>query len=331
MEPRRAGRQTDYVYNAHGQLTEQIDPADANGVRRRTSTIYATSAGGISRRSAVRICADTGATCGTNAPIQTEYDYARAQPLLPSAERRIDVAQSLTLTTITATMPPAGSPRPTGRWPAATTPTYKRYDVHGRPAGTIGPDPDGAGAMPRLAVRTSYDSADRPIRVETGTIARYRRTCAGDWTGFTPVAPPRRSTTARAARSASSCARARRARSGRSPNIATTIMGRLECTAVRMNPAAFASLPASACTLGTRAATVPTGSRATSTTPPASASSCARASAPPTSGTEATWAYNLNGQVTTVIDGNGNRAELRYDGHGRQDRWTFPSRRGRRL
>ena len=53
--------------------------------------------------------------------------------------------------------------------------------------------------------------------------------------------------------------------------------------------------------------------------------SCARASASPTRAAEATWAYNLNGQVTTVIDGNGNRAELRYDGHGRQDRWTFPS------
>ena len=26
-----------------------------------------------------------------------------------------------------------------------------------------------------------------------------------------------------------------------------------------------------------------------------------------------------------MIDGNGNRAALRYDGHGRQDRWTFPS------
>ena len=37
------------------------------------------------------------------------------------------------------------------------------------------------------------------------------------------------------------------------------------------------------------------------------------------------WAYNVNGQVSTMIDGNGNRAELRYDGHGRQDRWTFPS------
>jgi YD repeat-containing protein len=26
-----------------------------------------------------------------------------------------------------------------------------------------------------------------------------------------------------------------------------------------------------------------------------------------------------------MIDGNGNRAELRYDGYDRQDRWTFPS------
>jgi RHS repeat-associated protein len=42
-------------------------------------------------------------------------------------------------------------------------------------------------------------------------------------------------------------------------------------------------------------------------------------------GTEATWAYNLNGQVTTVIDGNGNQAALVYDGHGRQECWMFPS------
>ncbi|MEA3044453.1 MAG: hypothetical protein QOH47_2291 [Sphingomonadales bacterium] len=42
-------------------------------------------------------------------------------------------------------------------------------------------------------------------------------------------------------------------------------------------------------------------------------------------GTEATWAYDLDGRIATVIDGNGNRAELHYDGHGRQDRWTFPS------
>jgi len=43
---------------------------------------------------------------------------------------------------------------------------------------------------------------------------------------------------------------------------------------------------------------------------------------------EATWAFNLNGQVATAIDGNGNRAELHYDGHNRQDRWTFPENCG---
>ncbi|HEV2818698.1 MAG TPA: hypothetical protein VGW40_15920, partial [Allosphingosinicella sp.] len=29
---------------------------------------------------------------------------------------------------------------------------------------------------------------------------------------------------------------------------------------------------------------------------------------------EATWAYNASGQVVALIDGNGNRAELGYDG-----------------
>ena len=56
-------------------------------------------------------------------------------------------------------------------------------------------------------------------------------------------------------------------------------MGRLDCTAVRMNPAVFGSLPAAACTPARRGATAPTESPATSTTPPASACSCARASA----------------------------------------------------
>jgi hypothetical protein len=37
---------------------------------------------------------------------------------------------------------------------------------------------------------------------------------------------------------------------------------------------------------------------------------------------EATWDYNLNGQVTTVIDANGNEAALRYDGHGRHDAYA---------
>jgi RHS repeat-associated protein len=97
------------------------------------------------------------------------------------------------------------------------------------------------------------------------------------------------------------------------------------CEALRMNPAAFASLPASACTLGTAGAHGPdritrnvydaAGQRRQLRVGVGSADE----------GAAATWAYNLNGQITTMIDGNGNRAELRYDRHMRQDRWTFPS------
>jgi len=92
-----------------------------------------------------------------------------------------------------------------------------------------------------------------------------------------------------------------------------------------MNRTAFASLPASACTPGAAGSDGPdritrilydvAGQRLQLREGVGSAEE----------GTEASWAYNLNGQVTTIIDGNGNRAELRYDGHGRQDRWTFPS------
>jgi RHS repeat-associated protein len=42
-------------------------------------------------------------------------------------------------------------------------------------------------------------------------------------------------------------------------------------------------------------------------------------------GTEASRAYDVDGRIATMVDGNGNRADLHYDGHGRQDRWTFPS------
>jgi RHS repeat-associated protein len=103
-------------------------------------------------------------------------------------------------------------------------------------------------------------------------------------------------------------------------------LGRLECTAVRMNPALFASLPASACTPA-----LPAGGdgpdRITRNVYDAAGQRLQLREGVGTDveGTEATWDYNANGQVRTVIDGNGNRAELRYDGHGRQDRWTFPS------
>jgi RHS repeat-associated protein len=98
--------------------------------------------------------------------------------------------------------------------------------------------------------------------------------------------------------------------------------GRSDCTTIRMNAGDFASPPASACTQGTggndriaRTVYDLAGQRL----------QLRKGVGTAVEGAEASWAYDANGQVTTVIDGNGNRATMVYDGHGRQTCWMFPS------
>ncbi len=52
------GRQTDFVYNTLGQLTSRTDPADADGVRKKTIITWAAPTG-ISRMTTVQVCGDT--------------------------------------------------------------------------------------------------------------------------------------------------------------------------------------------------------------------------------------------------------------------------------
>ena len=323
------GNQTDYVYNNNGQLTEQTDPADANGVRRKTYITYAASSGGISRPTVMRICGD-GTTCGTNAEIRTEYDYTgRGDSLLPSAISQVDSSTGTTITLTTAfTYDSAGRLLSTdGPLAGSDDTTYNRYDRLGRLAGTISPDPDGSGSLPRLAVRNSYDQADRLTRVETGTLASLQSESVlpADWSGFSV------SRTVDTTYDANGRKILETLREGSTGTIRTATQysydanGRLECTAVRMNPAVFGSLPGSACTLGTAGSDGPDRIARTVYDAAGQRVQLREGVGSSDEGTEATWAYDANGQIASVIDGNGNRADLHYDGHGRQDRWTFPS------
>jgi uncharacterized protein (DUF2147 family) len=94
---------------------------------------------------------------------------------------------------------------------------------------------------------------------------------------------------------------------------------------MRMNPAVYASLPASACTLGTQGSDGP--DRITKNVYDAAGQLVQVREGVGTSieAAEATYSYTLNGKRDQVIDGNGNRAQLIYDGHDRQTRWVFPS------
>jgi RHS repeat-associated protein len=313
------GRQSDYSYNSLGQLTEQLDPADANGVRRRTTIVYALSTLGVSRRSAVRICADTGASCTTSAPIQTEYDYAAANlpadTLLPSAVRAIDVATSTTLTT-SFTYDNAGRLLSTdGPLSGSDDAVYNRYDVYGRKEWEIGARaPNGL----RMATRTTYrDADDRVLYAETGTIPAY------DSTTLTVLSRTDMSYDAhrnpiRVAVTAGGTVQS-------VTDSAYTDRGQVDCAAQRMNPAVFGSLPASACTLSTTGSQGPDRITHNIYDAAGQVTQVQRAYGTSLQQNYATYTYSANGKQLSVADANGNIASMTYDGFDRQIRWNFPS------
>jgi RHS repeat-associated protein len=305
-------RQTDYAYNAAGQLTEQTDPADANGVRRRTSIEYETTTG-ISRRSVVRVCG-VGTTCGTSQEIRTEYQYW-GSTLLPTLERRIDGATGQTLDT-TYSYDTAGQLLSTdGPLPGAGDATYNRYDLYGRRTWEIAPL--GANGL-RAATRHTYrDSDDKVLYTEAGTVPDASSTTLTVLTR-TDLAYDSRRNPIREAVSASGTTYSLIQRS-------FDDQGRLECTATRMNPAAFASLPASACALGTQGSEGPDRIARNVYDAAGQLLQEQRAFGTALQQNYASYSYSPNGRRASVTDANGNRAEMTYDGYDRQRRWIFPS------
>ncbi|WAC59783.1 RHS repeat-associated core domain-containing protein [Brevundimonas sp. SL130] len=102
-------------------------------------------------------------------------------------------------------------------------------------------------------------------------------------------------------------------------------VGRPTCTAVRMNPAAFGSLPASACTLGAEGSQGPDRIERNVYDAAGQVLEVRRAVGTSLEQVYAAYTYSLNGKPTSVTDANGNKASMTYDGFDRQVAWNFPS------
>lgn len=203
--------------------------------------------------------------------------------------------------------------------------TGYRFDAANRPTGTIAPDPDGAGPLKHAAERITYDAAGRLIRVEKGKLAAWQSEAVAPsaWAGFTVF-----QTLETAYDVMGRKVRDTVIASGATQQVTQysyDAMGRLECTALRMNPAAFGSLPASACTQGTAGTQGP--DRITRNHYDAAGQLLKVQKAVGTALVEdhATYTYSANGQQTSMTDARGYRAMFEYDGHDRRVRWRFPS------
>jgi RHS repeat-associated protein len=198
----------------------------------------------------------------------------------------------------------------------------QRFDASGRVTGTISPDPDGAGTIHFAASRNTYDGGGRLTKVETGELAAWQTDSVApeNWSGFTifrivetdhdPMGRKLHETLKTGAGVVQVMTQ-----------YSYDALGRLTCTAIRMN----LTWAASACTPATPGAYGP--DRITRNVYDAAGQrlQLREGVGSADEGTEATWAYNADGQIATVIDGNGNRAVLGYDSYGRQNSWTFPS------
>jgi RHS repeat-associated protein len=216
-----------------------------------------------------------------------------------------------------------------------------RYDDANRVVGTIAPDPDGSGPIHYAAIRNWYDIDGRLVEVEKGELLNWQSEgiAPSSWADFTVF---QRVDTSYDALDR----KIKEVVSGVGPGPTFTVtpysvtqfsydvVGRPECTAVRMNPAAWGSLPPSACTLGTTGSDGP--DRITKSVyddvgqvlKVQKAYGVTTANGFPTTLQQDYQSYNYtpNGKPAYVIDANGNKSAYGYDGFDRQILWAFPSK-----
>lgn len=208
---------------------------------------------------------------------------------------------------------------------AQTLAAEYRYDSKRRLTGEILPDPDGAGALGRPATRHTFNGDGLLVRTEKGHLAAWQAETVAPaaWTGFTVVESVDYGHDAVGNKILET-----HSGGGTAYSVVQTsydAMDRPQCTTMRMNPAAFHSLPASACSLGSEGGFGP--DRISKLVYDAAGQLTEKREAVGTSLEQAyaSYTYTSNGKQATVTDANGNRAGFAYDGFDRQIRWSFPS------
>jgi RHS repeat-associated protein len=205
--------------------------------------------------------------------------------------------------------------------------TAYRYLDGGVLAGTISPAASGSSNF--LATRNSYDATGRLQTVESGVLASWQSegVLPANWTGFSV----KKAITYTYDGGGNKTSETVTGYNGATVTTNVTqysydAYDRVTCIALRMNPAAFGTLPASACALGSQGNDGPDRITSNAYDKFNRVIQTRRAVATSLEQAYVTYSFNADGLTQDVIDANGNRTLFTYDGHDRQNGTYYPAK-----
>jgi RHS repeat-associated protein len=332
--------ETDYQYNlTTGQTLSVTKPADANGNRpqdgysytslqayfKNSSGSIAASGQAISLLTTLSQCASSTTCPGTPNQTITVTNYGSqvvgvANNLLPISTSVGSGDGVLTATTTRAYNSVGDVISVDGPRTDVSDVTTYRYDAVRQRVGEISPDPDGAGPLLPPAIRTTYNLDGQIIQVDQGTVAG---TSDANWSAFVTLQSVATQYDSNARKVLDT------AIVGGSADAVTQYhydsKGRLDCTAVRMNPATYSALPASACSLATQGSSGPDRIENKIYDPASQVIAIQRAVGTTLQQNHASYGYTANGHQASVTDANNNLTAYTYDGFDRLAQVSFPS------
>ena len=243
------------------------------------------------------------------------------------------VASRLAAAAITALLSQAAAAQTS---PSPYTTGY-RYDAGSRLVGTIRPSANGT-SQPFLATRVVYNPQGLVDREESGALMAWQpeTVAPSSWPSFAIYKTVAytyddwgRKLTERVIGSDSAVAAL--------TQTSYDTLGHPECVAQRMNPAAFATPPAWACTLGAQGTQGPDRITKNTYDTLSRVTKVQRAYGTPIQYDYATYSFYSGasfpgttvatpGPQQSATDANGNKSFYTYDGLVRQSRWYFPSK-----
>lgn len=331
---------TEYTYDPnHGGILSITEPAPSvGGIRPQTRYSWASnqawtkdasgsiipSPTSVSRIGAISSCRTTASCVGTADETrivigQQAGSSSVASNALPTQVTIRDGTGAL-VTTTTDTWNVVGDVTSTdGPLAGTSDTTVYRYDTARQLVGVIGPDPDGPGPLKHRAGRLTYNLDGQVTETARGTVVDQTN---GAWsalnvleavvTGYDTFGQPVQSTLIAGGLTQAVA------------QLSYDPAGRVDCLAERMNPAAFSSPPASACTLGTAGASgedritrysYDVADRLTKITVALGTGAATD---------EARFTYNNRGLVATAADALGGLTTYEYDSHARLIKTRFP-------